>query len=87
MSFLDWYDDKLQRVTELVTPTLWLIGAFMVLVAYVAFRSWKKAAIAGIGMAIVIAIVTNVTSLSSMVEGEIAAQGLSRTGGQAVPWA
>lgn len=72
-SVLQWYDEKLQQLTALVTPTLWLIGAFMVLVAYVAFRSWKKAAIAGIGMAVVIAIVTNVTSLSGMVEGELAA--------------
>ncbi|GAA4898838.1 hypothetical protein [Streptomonospora salina] len=72
-SVLGWYDQKLSQVTDLVTPTLWLVGAFVVLMAYIAYRSWKKAAIAALGMAIVIAIVDNVTSLSSMVEGEIAA--------------
>ncbi|WP_046472318.1 hypothetical protein [Allosalinactinospora lopnorensis] len=72
-SVLDWYGDKLTQVTDLVTPTLWLIGAFVVLMAYIVYRSWKKAAIAALGMAIVIAIVNNVTSLSDMVEGEIAA--------------
>jgi hypothetical protein len=79
-SVLHWYDEKLQQVTDLITPTLWLIGAFMVLVSYIAFRSWKKAAIAGIGMAIVIAIVSNVESLSGMVEGELAAAPAAVTG-------
>jgi hypothetical protein len=79
-SVLHWYDEKLQQVTDLITPTLWLIGAFMVLVSYIAFRSWKKAAIAGIGMAIVIAIVSNVESLSGMVEGELAAAPAAATG-------
>ncbi|MFV2198877.1 hypothetical protein [Nocardiopsis sp. LOL_012] len=69
---LEWYDTKLSEVTALVTPTLWIIGVFVVLVAYLMYRSWKKAAIAGLGMAIVIAIVNSVTGLSDMVEGEFA---------------
>ncbi|WP_028649013.1 hypothetical protein [Nocardiopsis sp. CNT312] len=71
-SVLEWYDTKLSEVTALVTPTLWIIGVFVVLVAYLMYRSWKKAAIAGLGMAIVIAIVNSVTGLSDMVEGEFA---------------
>ncbi|MCK9871355.1 hypothetical protein MRI28_17210 [Nocardiopsis dassonvillei] len=69
---LEWYDTKLGQVTDLIMPTLLFIGFFVVLLSYLMFRSWKKAAVAAIGMAIVIAIVNSVTGLSSLVEGEFA---------------
>lgn len=70
---LDWYDTKLSEVTDLVNPTLWIIGVFVVLAAYIMYRSWKKAAIAALGMAIIIALVNNVESISGMFEGEVEA--------------
>ncbi|WP_159942558.1 MULTISPECIES: hypothetical protein [unclassified Nocardiopsis] len=70
---LDWYDTKLNEVTALVTPTLWIIGVFVVLAAYVMYRSWKKAAIAALGMAIIIALINNVEGIASMFEGEVEA--------------
>lgn len=70
---LDWYDTKLSEITALVTPTLWIIGVFVALAAYVMYRSWKKAAIALLGMAIIIALVNNVEGIATMFEGEVAA--------------
>ncbi|MEV6822890.1 hypothetical protein AB0M72_29505 [Nocardiopsis dassonvillei] len=70
---LDWYDTKLAEVTALVTPTLWIIGVFVVLAAYVMYRSWKKAAIAALGMAIIIALVNNVEGIAGLFEGEVEA--------------
>ncbi|MEU0489994.1 hypothetical protein ABZ249_12255 [Nocardiopsis sp. NPDC006139] len=70
---LDWYDTKLDEVTALVNPTLWIIGVFVVLAAYVMYRSWKKAAIAALGMAIIIALINNVEGIAGMFEGEVEA--------------
>ncbi|GAA1438983.1 hypothetical protein [Nocardiopsis tropica] len=72
-SVLGWYDTKLGEITALVSPTLWLIGVFVTLVAYVMYRSWKKAAIAALGMAIIIALVNNVEDIAGMFEGEVEA--------------
>lgn len=82
-SVLEWYNTKLGEVTDLVMPTLLLIGFVVVLIAFITYRSWKKAAVAGIGMAIVIAIVNSVTGLSDLVEGEFATAPVSAVHQQA----
>jgi predicted RND superfamily exporter protein len=76
---LDWYDTKLTEITDLVNPTLWLIGVFVVLAAYVVYRSWKKAAIAALGMAIIIALINNVDGIANMFEGEVEASAPAAT--------
>lgn len=67
---LNWYQSKLSAITGLIEPTLMLVALFFVIVAYAAFRSWKKAVIAGIGGAIVIAVVSQITGISSKVQSE-----------------
>ncbi|GAA1095267.1 hypothetical protein [Nocardiopsis metallicus] len=76
---LDWYDTKLNEITDLVNPTLWLIGVFVVLASYVVYRSWKKAAIAALGMAIIIALINNVDGIANMFEGEVEASAPATT--------
>lgn len=68
---LNWYQGKLGDITALVRPTLIVVALFFVIVSYMMFRSWKKAVIAGIGGAIVIAVVGQITGISSKVQNEI----------------
>ena len=68
---LIWYQSKLNAIKALVQPTLAVVALCFVIIAYVAFRSWKKAVIAGIGGAIVIAIVANITGMSSKFKSEL----------------
>ena len=70
---IDLYNQKLNEIKSLIGPTLAVIGLIFVIVAYVSFRSWKKAAIAGIGAAIVMAVVAKITGLSNMVKSEFQA--------------
>ncbi|MGP4027209.1 hypothetical protein [Actinomadura sp. 3N407] len=70
MGVLDWYEQKLQEINNLIGPTLMVIALAFVIFAYVSFRSWKKAMIAGIGGAIVLAVVTKISGLSELVENE-----------------
>jgi hypothetical protein len=67
---LNWYQDKLSAVTGLIEPTLLVVALFFVIVSYAMFRSWKKAVIAGIGGAIVIAVVSQITGIASKVGTE-----------------
>jgi glucose-6-phosphate-specific signal transduction histidine kinase len=68
---LNWYQSKLGEITGLIRPTLIVVALFFVIVSYAMFRSWKKAVIAGIGGAIVLAVVGQITGISSKVQNEI----------------
>jgi glucose-6-phosphate-specific signal transduction histidine kinase len=68
---LNWYQGKLGEITGLIQPTLIVVALFFVIVSYAMFRSWKKAVIAGIGGAIVLAVVAQITGISSKVQSEI----------------
>jgi len=68
---LNWYQGKLSAITGLIQPTLMVVALFFVIVSYAMFRSWKKAVIAGIGGAIVLAVVSQITGISSKVQTEI----------------
>lgn len=68
---LNWYQSKLSAITGLIQPTLIVVALFFVIVSYAMFRSWKKAVIAGIGGAIVIAVVSQITGISGKVQNEI----------------
>jgi hypothetical protein len=67
---LNWYQDKLSAITSLIEPTLIVVALFFVIVSYAMFRSWKKAVIAGIGGAIVIAVVSQITGIAGKVSTE-----------------
>ena len=67
---LNWYQGKLSEITGLIQPTLLLVAMFFVIVSYAMFRSWKKAVIAGIGGAIVIAVVSQITGIAGKVGTE-----------------
>ena len=69
----DLYRAKMNEINGLVGPTLALVGLVFVIFAYVSYRSWKKAIVAGVGAAIVIAVVAKIGSLSSMVKTEFQA--------------
>lgn len=73
MGILDLYKQKLQEINQLIGPTLLVVCLAFVIVAYVSFRSWKKAMIAGVGGAIVLAVVAKISGLSKLVENELAA--------------
>jgi hypothetical protein len=66
----DLYRSKMNEINGLIGPTLALVGLIFVIVAYVSYRSWKKAIVAGVGAAIVIAVVAKIGSLSTMVKSE-----------------
>ena len=68
---LNWYQGKLAAITGLIQPTLIVVALFFVIVSYAMFRSWKKAVIAGIGGAIVLAVVAQITGISGKVQTEI----------------
>ncbi|WUI00377.1 hypothetical protein OHR68_00680 [Spirillospora sp. NBC_00431] len=68
---IQWVDQKQGEIKGLVPGLLWLAAVFFALVAWVVARSWKKAMVAGIGGAIVIAVVNQLTALSGKVETEI----------------
>lgn len=68
---LDWVDQKQDQISNLVPDLLMLAAAFFALVAWVVARSWKKAMVAGIGGAIVIAVVNQLGILSDKVGTEI----------------
>lgn len=70
-SVLDWYKQKLDAIKALIQPTLMVVALFFVIVSYMMYRSWKKAVIAGIGGAIVVAIVANITGIADKVKSEI----------------
>lgn len=67
---LNWYRGKLPAITGLIEPTLLLVALFFVIISYAMFRSWKKALIAGIGGAIVIAVVSQITGIAGKVSTE-----------------
>lgn len=67
----DLYRAKMNEINGLIGPTLALVGLILVIFAYVSYRSWKKAIIAGVGAAIVIAVVAKIGSLSTMVKSEL----------------
>lgn len=67
---LNWYQGKLSAITGLIEPTLLVVALFFVIVSYAMFRSWKKALIAGIGGAIVIAVVSQITGIAGKVSTE-----------------
>jgi hypothetical protein len=68
---ITWINAKETAVKALVTPTLWLAAVFFALVAWVVSRSWKKAMVAGIGGAIIIAVVGQLDAISAKVGTEI----------------
>src|SRR5690606_15752353 len=68
---LQWVQQKQGEIKALVPGLLWLAAVFFALGAWVVARSWKKAMVAGIGGAIVIAVVNQLTALSGKVETEI----------------
>lgn len=68
---LDWYREKLNEITSLVPVTLAFVAVFLAIVAYIVYRSWKKAVMAAIGGAIVIALVAKLADLAGLVESEL----------------
>lgn len=68
---IEWVNRKEGEIKGLVPGLLWLAAVFFALVAWVVARSWKKAMVAGIGGAIVIAVVGQLNNLSSKVQTEI----------------
>jgi glucose-6-phosphate-specific signal transduction histidine kinase len=68
---LNWYQGKLSAITGLIEPTLLVVALFFVIISYAMFRSWKKAVIAGIGGAIVLAVVAQISGISSKVQSEL----------------
>ncbi|MFI0448060.1 hypothetical protein [Actinomadura sp. 6N118] len=68
---IQWVQMKQGEIKGLVPGLLWLAAVFFAIVAWVVARSWKKAMVAGIGGAIVIAVVSQLGSLSDKVESEI----------------
>ncbi len=68
---ITWINTKETALKALVTPTLWLAAVFFALVAWVVSRSWKKAMVAGIGGAIIIAVVGQLDTIATKVGTEI----------------
>ncbi|TYB48560.1 hypothetical protein [Actinomadura chibensis] len=68
---IDWVQLKEGEIKGLVPGLLWLAAVFFAIVAWVVARSWKKAMVAGIGGAIVIAVVNQLGNLSDKVGTEI----------------
>ena len=68
---LDWLNTKQAQIKGLVPNLLILAAMFFALVAWIVARSWKKAMVAGLGGAIVIAVVNQLGPLSDKLESEI----------------
>jgi uncharacterized membrane protein YjjB (DUF3815 family) len=68
---LNWITTKENAIKGMVPLTLWVLTAFFAIVAWMVSRSWKKAVVAFVGGAIIIAIVGQLTSISDKVKTEI----------------
>jgi len=68
---LNWITTKENAIKGMVPLTLWVLTAFFAMVAWMVSRSWKKAVVAFIGGAIIIAIVGQLTSISDKVKTEV----------------